>query len=59
MLGGIVEVGGGVASSVFGLTLPFSLFGEAGLLLSMRGLALGLSLKLGAPLGNLSFKKGP
>jgi hypothetical protein len=59
VLGGIVEVGGDVSSSVFGLTLPFSLFGEAGLVLSVRGLALGLSPEPGASVMNLSFKKGP
>lgn len=56
--GGTGEVGR-VSSSVFRLTLPFSLFGEAGVLLSIRGLALGLSLEPGAPLMRLSFKKGP
>jgi hypothetical protein len=57
--GGIGEVGR-VSSSLFGgLTLLFSLFGEAGAPLSVRGLALGLSVEPGASLMNLSFKKRP
>jgi hypothetical protein len=46
VLGGIFEVGGDVSSPALYLTLPFSPFGETGLLLSVRGLALGVSLEL-------------